>query len=131
MKSIIAVVSLLLCLVSTAEARKWTENVKFGNSTIVMDINEEEEGIKIWNVTISVLNGKNEKISMMKYDQVYFKYSVEKTKSNKKYFVFQAFCSGTGCNDGANWGIINNWGEFILVPYDNNLKWKEQILNEN
>ncbi len=132
MKKLIITGILIFFFVGNVYAREWKVNLQCDNSIIDILINEFEEGIKIWDVELSIRSKFNsKKISILKYEQVYFKYSCEKTKNKKDYFIFQAYCTGSGCNDLDNWGIINNYGKIVLVPYKNNRHWKKKILSEN
>ncbi len=43
--------------------------------------------------------------------------------------VFQAFCGGTGCNDGANWGVIDPRSLRVLtVPSETNRAEAQKLL---
>lgn len=130
MKYLILIISILMC--SHVLAREWTENISCGNAIIDISISEEEEGIKIWEVELNARSKFQEKYkSTLKYDQVYFSFSCEKTAKGNDYFVYHAYCSGSGCSDGNNWGVIDNYGKLLLVPYSGNLLWKEAILKNN
>ena len=123
---------LLVFTSSHAFSKDWTENISCGDSIIDISISEKEEGIKIWEVALKARSKfQKEYKSILLYDQVYFSYACEKTQKGKNYFVYQAYCSGTGCFDKDNWGIIDNNGKLILVPYAGNQSWKESILKIN
>lgn len=114
------------------EAKSWHEEIQCGNAIIDMEMIEGEPGIKIWEVELKIKSKfKKTASSILNYEQVYFNYSCEKTASGKDYFVFQAYCSGSGCFDKDNWGIVNNYGQLILAPYNKNSEWKDSILKEN
>jgi len=121
-----------MILTSNTLAKDWSENISCGSAIIDILISEKEEGIKIWEVELNSRSKfQKEYKSILKYDQVYFSYSCEKTTKGKDYFVYHAYCSGSGCSDKDNWGVINNYGKLILVPYSGNLLWKESILKNN
>ena len=123
---------LLIFISSNAFSKGWTENISCGNAVIDISISEKEAGIKIWEVALKARSKfKKEYKSTLMYDQVYFSYACEKTKKGQDYFVYQAYCSGTGCSDKDNWGIIDNYGKLILVPYAGNRSWKESVLVNN
>ncbi|MCC2971350.1 hypothetical protein [Massilia sp. IC2-476] len=43
--------------------------------------------------------------------------------------VFQAFCGGSGCNDGANWGVIDPaLLRVLMVPTDSNRQEAQKLL---
>ena len=130
MKSLLLI--FIIFVSSNIWAKDWNEKVSCGNAIIDVSISEKEEGIKIWEVELKVRSKfQREYKSTLKYDQVYFSYSCEKTIKGKDYFVYQAFCSGSGCSDGDSWGIVDNYGKLILVPYAGNILWKESILKNN
>jgi len=127
------ILTLMLLSVSVAtHSKTWTEKLTCGNAQIQIHISEQEEGIKIWEVTVQAKSkfSKNQTVSLY-FEQVYFNHQCQKTKAGEEYYVFQAFCSGSACNDKDNWGIIDNNASLILSPYKNNSAWKNEILNDN
>lgn len=130
MKYLLLMISMFVS--SYVVAKDWTESISCGNAIIDISISEKEEGIKIWEVELNARSKyQNEFKSTLRYDQVYFSFSCEKTIKGKDYFVYHAYCSGSGCSDNGNWGIIDNNGKLLLVPYSENLLWKEAILKSN
>jgi hypothetical protein len=113
-------------------AKSWGEELSCGNAIIDLKINEAEEGIRIWDVSLSIRTKfKKTPSSVLNYEQVYFKYSCVKTDSGKDYFTYQAYCSGSGCSDLDSWGVVSSDGQLILVPYKENKQWMLSILSNN
>ncbi len=103
-----------------------------GNTEIQAHISEQEEGIRIWEVTIKAQSKFSKKQAVSLYfEQVYFNHQCLKAKSGKQFYVFQAYCSGSACHDKDNWGIIDNNANLILAPYKNNRAWKDEILSNS
>jgi hypothetical protein len=125
-------VVILLIFTSSAFGKEWNENISCGNAIVDLSITEAEEGIKIWDVELKARSKfQKEYKSILRYDQVYFSYSCKKTKNGKDVFVYKAYCSGSGCSDSSNWGVIGSDGKLLLVPYADNTLWKDFILQRN
>lgn len=62
------------------------------------------------------------------YEYVHFHLACLKNEQDKSYIVYQAYCSGSACRDGDNWGIIDPDGvEVLLEPSDDNHTKAERI----
>lgn len=130
MKKLLPLIIAFYSDLSCADA--WSEDIVCGNSEIKVNISEQEKGIKIWEVTVQAKSkySQNQTVALY-FEQVYFSHQCTKTKSGKQFYVFQAYCSGSGCHDKDNWGVIDSNAKLILAPYQSNRPWKEEILNNN
>jgi hypothetical protein len=75
------------------------------------------------------LNVKTSSASVnRKYEYVWFGIACLTNPDRKKFLVYQAYCSGSACQDLDNWGIIDSTTlEVLIEPADENLKEAESI----
>ncbi|HYR05285.1 MAG TPA: hypothetical protein VEP71_01230 [Gallionella sp.] len=77
-------------------------------------------------VTLRIVNGKEE--ITKKFEYIHFFITCLNNPAKKPYIIYQAYCSGSGCKDFDNWGIIDpSLMKVLLEPSDNNHKKAERI----
>ena len=80
--------------------------------------------------TILKVEQKDKDIKLRFFDD-YFGIECRKNPQGKYYIIFQSYCSGGGCRDLDNFGIINPDSlQVLLVPNDENRRTAEKIFGQ-
>ena len=67
----------------------------------------------------------------LRFYDVHFPVKCLTNPEDKTFVVFQAYCGGSGCADGENFGIIDSQTlEVLLVPHDKNSSTAEAIFGK-
>jgi hypothetical protein len=119
-------VSALSCVSVTYADNQKVANATCGASSIKV-VGYKSEGIGYHKISLAVQNAaRNLKLD---FPGEFFDIACLKGKGNKPYIVFQNYCSGSGCKDLDNYGIIDpRTLKVLLMPDDTNRKRAAKIL---
>jgi hypothetical protein len=113
------------------EEKVWSESLVCGKANIEINYVDHDPDNVLNSVTIKFTNKYKKSVDSVSYKSVYFQHECIEISQHKALFIYQAYCSGSGCHDRDNWGIIDGKANLILAPFDYpNREWKDTILDK-
>lgn len=126
----IALFVLFLSLAFDGNAKQQTLSSKCGDASleILADDRSEDDAMGFNEVVISVNKEKNN-LTVKEDSPDIFMLGCLTNKNNKSYLVYQSVCSGSGCRDLDNFGVIDTGALKVLIkPDDNNRNKTSKII---
>lgn len=98
-----------------------------GTSSYKVDFSPENKSPWGWE-KVSLKVSKEQHAITRHYEYVHFEIECLKNPDGEKFIVYQAYCSGSACQDFDNWGIISSDSlEILLEPTGGNHNKAEEI----